>query len=136
MCIDLLLHGCLPSNDTLIEVNFTALKEQCGIRAIVFDKDNTLTAPYDLSIHPNATAGFESAMHTFGRDNVAILSNSAGTGDDHNYEDAKKIELNIDVPVIRHLEKKPGGLSEVMNHFGTETVSDPSQICVIEDRSY
>ncbi len=134
MCIDLLLHGCLPSNDTLIEVNFTALKEQCGIRAIVFDKDNTLTAPYDLSIHPNATAGFESAMHTFGRDNVAILSNSAGTGDDHNYEDAKKIELNIDIPVIRHLEKKPGGLSEVMNHFGTETVSDPSQICIIGDR--
>ncbi len=117
-----------------IEVNYTALKEHCGIRAIVFDKDNTLTAPYDLVIHPNATAGFQSAMRTFGRNNVAILSNSAGTGDDRDFEDAKKIESFLNVPVIRHMEKKPGGLNEVMAHFGTDVVSDPCQICIVGDR--
>lgn len=114
------------------EVNYQALRDHCGIRACVFDKDNTLTAPYALEAHPNAASGLQSAINVFGRDQVAILSNSAGTKDDPGYEDAIKIEEALGIAVIRHDEKKPGGLDEMMAHF--PGVDDPSQICMIGDR--
>ena len=107
------------------------MKQECNIRAVVFDKDNTLTAPYALEIHPLAQAGFQKALDTFGVQGVAILSNSAGTKDDVDYQDAIQIEHSLHIPVIRHDEKKPGGLQEVLQHFQLE---DSSQICVIGDR--
>lgn len=103
----------------------------CNIRAVVFDKDNTLTAPYALEIHANAQVGFQNALDTFGASNIAILSNSAGTKDDDDYKDAIEIENSLQIPVIRHDEKKPGGLEEVLRHF---ELDDPSQICMIGDR--
>jgi phosphatidylglycerophosphatase GEP4 len=115
----------------MIEIDYKALKEVCNIRAVVFDKDNTLTAPYALEIHPFAQVGFQNALDTFGRNHVAILSNSAGTKDDEDYKDAIEIENSLDIPVIRHDEKKPGGLQQVLQHFQLE---DPSQICMIGDR--
>jgi Mitochondrial PGP phosphatase len=51
-------------------VNYTALKEEAGILAVVFDKDNTLTAPYDSSLHPAAAPGISRAIQVFGRDKV------------------------------------------------------------------
>ena len=113
------------------QLNYTALKESCNVRAVVFDKDNTLTAPYGMSIHPDAHQGLESAKNVFGIANVAIMSNSAGTLDDPNYEDAKQIEEALGIPVIRHNEKKPGGLTEVLEHFKLE---DPAQLCMVGDR--
>ena len=95
--------------ETISDVNYTALRDRCGIRAVVFDKDNTLTAPYATEVHPGAEAGLREALSTFGRDNVAILSNSAGTLDDPGYEDADRIEAEMGIAVIRHDEKKPGG---------------------------
>ena len=68
----------------------------------------------------------------FGHSNVAILSNSAGTKDDPGYEDAEIIEDAMGVAVIRHDEKKPGGLQEVLKHF--QSVDDSSQLCVVGDR--
>jgi phosphatidylglycerophosphatase GEP4 len=99
----------------------------------VFDKDNTLTAPYELHVHDKAASGLQSALDTFGRDQVAILSNSAGTKDDPDYKDAIRIEEAMGISVIRHDEKKPGGLDELMAHFGG-VVEDPSQICMVGDR--
>mmetsp|Transcript_29143 Transcript_29143/g.44834 ORF Transcript_29143/g.44834 Transcript_29143/m.44834 type:complete len:231 (+) Transcript_29143:87-779(+) len=113
------------------QLNYTALKESCGVRAVVFDKDNTLTAPYGMTIHPDASRGLEDAKSVFGSANVAIMSNSAGTLDDPDYEDAKRIEEALGIPVIRHDEKKPGGLGEVLSHFKLE---DPAQLCMVGDR--
>lgn len=62
---------------------------------------------------------------------AAILSNSAGTLDDTGYADALEIEELLGVPVIRHAEKKPGGLNEVLQHFN---LTDPATICVVGDR--
>ena len=108
------------------------MKEHCGITAIVFDKDNTLTAPYSLQTHPNAVAGLAAALSVFGPDRVAILSNSAGTTkDDPGYKEAIKIEQDMGIKVIRHYEKKPGGLGEVLAHFSLE---EPQQICMVGDR--
>lgn len=120
---------------TISDVDYTAMRDQCGIKAVVFDKDNTLTAPYATEVHPNAEVGLRSALDVFGRSNVAILSNSAGTKDDPGYEDAERIEKEMGIAVIRHDEKKPGGLclAEVMKHFG-DGISDPSQLCMVGDR--
>jgi len=117
----------------LSELNYTALKEYCGIKAVVFDKDNTLTAPYALETHPKAALGLQNALTIFGPSKVAILSNSAGTADDLGFEDAIRIESSLGIPVVRHQEKKPGGLTELMSHFGDE-VTDPSEICMVGDR--
>jgi len=114
------------------EINYQALKDHCGIKAIIFDKDNTLTAPYENTLHPKAQIGLQSALDTFGTHNVAILSNSAGTDDDPNFIDGAEIEKSLGIAVIKHSEKKPGGLDEVMNHF--PNVDEPSQLCMVGDR--
>ncbi|VEU40523.1 unnamed protein product [Pseudo-nitzschia multistriata] len=113
------------------ELNYRAMKECAGIRAILFDKDNTLTAPYDMTVHRDAAKGLKRAKEIFGAENVAIMSNSAGTKDDPGYEDAKMIEEALGIAVIRHDEKKPGGLDEVLKHFD---VDDPATLCMVGDR--
>ncbi|MQL77089.1 hypothetical protein Taro_009485 [Colocasia esculenta] len=51
--------------------------ERLGFRGIVFDKDNTITAPYSLSLWPPISASLAQCVSTFpGR--VAVFSNSAG----------------------------------------------------------
>ena len=113
------------------ELNYRAMKESAGVRAVVFDKDNTLTAPYGMSVHRDAAKGLESAKEIFGSENVAIMSNSAGTKDDPGYEDAKRIEEALGIAVIKHDDKKPGGLQEVLSHFDMD---DPAALCMIGDR--
>lgn len=62
---------------------------------------------------------------------MAILSNSAGTQDDDDFRDALAIEEAMGIAVIRHAEKKPGGLAEVLDHFSME---DPAALCMVGDR--
>lgn len=116
---------------TLSDIHFGNLAA-LGIQAVVLDKDHTITAPYDSSsIHPSATAGVEAAVQVFGKEKVAILSNSAGTLDDVDYQDALEIEEKLGLAVIRHQEKKPGGLEEMLEHFGMD---DATEICIVGDR--
>lgn len=115
-----------------LDLSYQALRDHCGIRAVIFDKDNTLTAPYENSLHPRAKFGLQSALDTFGRENVAILSNSAGTNDDPDFIDGAEIEEALGIAVIKHEEKKPGGLDDTMAHF--PAVDDPSQLCMVGDR--
>ncbi len=63
---------------------------------------------------------------------MAILSNSAGTDDDPDFIDGAEIEEALGIAVIKHSEKKPGGLEEVMAHF--PNVDEPSQLCMVGDR--
>jgi phosphatidylglycerophosphatase GEP4 len=119
------------SVENISQLDFLSMKANCGIRAVAFDKDNTLTAPYDNALHPSASEGLANAISVFGSSNVAILSNSAGTLDDQNYTDAIHIEETLGIPVIRHREKKPGGLDEVLKHFD---LKDPAELCVVGDR--
>jgi phosphatidylglycerophosphatase GEP4 len=113
------------------ELNYTALLADAGILAVIFDKDHTLTLPYVNRLHPAAAAGLHCCLRVFGHDKVAILSNSAGTADDADFRDAAAVEQALGVSVIRHGEKKPGGLPEVLAHF---QLTDPATICVIGDR--
>ena len=122
---------------TISDLNYQTMRDACGIKAIIFDKDNTLTAPYGTTVHENAALGLRNALDVFGHENVAILSNSAGTKDDPGYEDADRIERELGINVIRHDEKKPGGLEEVLKHFegeGGKGVENASQLCMVGDR--
>jgi hypothetical protein len=56
--------------------------DDAGVRGIVFDKDNTLTAPYVDTPHDTVAAAFDQCKDVFGPSRVVILSNSAGTPDD------------------------------------------------------
>ena len=120
--------------ETISQINYQSMRDHCGIKAIIFDKDNTITAPYALNIHEKAAFGLSQALDVFGHDNVAILSNSAGTKDDKGYQDAIQIERELGINVIRHDEKKPGGLKEVLEHFKDQGVEDASQLCMVGDR--
>jgi phosphatidylglycerophosphatase GEP4 len=123
---------------TISGIDFRALQEYAGIKAIIFDKDHTLTAPYDNEVHPQAKFGLQSCIDIFDISNVAILSNSAGTNDDEHHKDALTVEESIGISVIRHTIKKPGGIDEVVEHFRSRSTSttsiDPSSMCMIGDR--
>lgn len=71
------------------------LSPPTGIKGIIFDKDNTLTAPYIDSVHPQVAAAFENSKRVFGAKKLIIISNSAGTLDDANYEAATRIEAKL-----------------------------------------
>lgn len=138
-------HVSVP---TVSELDFVTMRDRCGIRAVVFDKDNTLTAPYVDTIHARAVPGLERALRAFGSSRVAILSNSAGTADDPDFSMAEAIERASGVTVVRHQEKKPGGMEELVAHFQSQDdkggddsdgkrplpVECPEQLCVVGDR--
>jgi phosphatidylglycerophosphatase GEP4 len=106
--------------------------EGLGVRGIVFDKDNTLTAPYAEMPHPLVAEALDECIKQFGRSRVCIMSNSAGTPDDPGFKDADRIEKNLGLPVVRHRQKKPEGLEDVLRYFGDDV--EPSQLCVVGDR--
>ncbi|GJN17458.1 hypothetical protein PR202_gb04523 [Eleusine coracana subsp. coracana] len=77
---------------------------RAGFRGVVFDKDNTLTAPYAPAIWSPLAAAFDQCRATFPPGALAIYSNSAGLKQyDPDGADAKAIEAAIEgVHVIRH----------------------------------
>ena len=88
------------------------------------------------SLHSAVSDSFASCTAQFGA-NVCIMSNSAGTNDDVRFESAERIEQSLGVAVLRHAEKKPGGLNAVLQFFQTSTGSDDivaADLCVIGDR--
>lgn len=48
-----------------------------GFEGVVFDKDNTITVPYTLSLWPPLRSSLELCKSLFGS-NIAVFSNSAG----------------------------------------------------------
>eukprot|EP00026_Physarum_polycephalum_P015134 Phypoly_transcript_15756.p1 GENE.Phypoly_transcript_15756~~Phypoly_transcript_15756.p1 ORF type:complete len:217 (+),score=26.30 Phypoly_transcript_15756:80-730(+) len=112
-------------------ISFTNLKK-AGIKGIVFDKDNTLTAPYAPQIYPTLQTAYESCLETFGPNRVCIFSNSAGSSDDKDFLEAEKISRDLRVHVIRHVEKKPGGAEDVLAYLKCE----PHEVAAIGDRYF
>ena len=79
-------HIAVPHIGSL---DFAALRA-AGLKGIVFDKDNTLTAPYVDTVHPAVQQGLDRCLREYtGR--VCILSNSAGTDDDVGHACAEAI---------------------------------------------
>lgn len=105
--------------------------KEVGFKGLVFDKDNTLTVPYGREIHPSIREAFEEFRSVF-RNNIVIMSNSAGTKDDKNYGDAREIESDLGINVLKHDRKKPGGIESVTEYFNCE----PQELVMFGDRIF
>jgi phosphatidylglycerophosphatase GEP4 len=102
---------------SLSQIDWMALK-QAGFKGCVFDKDNTLTVPYALEIHPEVQEALRQCRIAFG-DNVVLYSNSAGlTQYDPAGDEALMLEKSLGIQVLRHKDKKPaGGPEDLQRHF-------------------
>ena len=114
------------------ELNYDALRA-AGVASIIFDKDNTLTAPYVDTAHIDVSDAIERAKDAFGADNCIVLSNSAGSGDDApDYNAAKACEAALGLRVARHPDaQKPQCLEGVVAAL---PASDATTVAVVGDR--
>ncbi|KAF8953107.1 hypothetical protein BGZ46_003280 [Entomortierella lignicola] len=112
------------------DINFEQL-HKAGIIALAFDKDNCLTRPYGNDLHPPFKDAWKDCREVY-KDQVVIVSNSAGTNDDKDYKQAKAIEKALQVSVLRHQLKKPSGGEELLNHFSG---INPGRIAFVGDRA-
>ncbi|GBG25394.1 Phosphatidylglycerophosphatase GEP4, mitochondrial [Hondaea fermentalgiana] len=127
---------------TLAEIDWTALrKNNPQLTHVVFDKDNTLTAPYVETLHERVEESTRRCIDLFGAERVAILSNSAGTLDDKDLQWKEAIERNTGIRVIVHKQKKPACLAEVLGHFDASCEKDgvleplqPNAVLMVGDR--
>jgi phosphatidylglycerophosphatase GEP4 len=112
-----------------------------GARYVIFDKDNTLTVPFeeflDNSVKDVVTS-LKNPQSKFYR-RIAILSNSVGSSNDPDYQMAKETEQTLGIPVIRHFLKKPDCLKEVLEHFDATVGNrkgnvNPREIVIVGDR--
>ncbi|KAJ2400216.1 hypothetical protein GGI23_002174 [Coemansia sp. RSA 2559] len=131
----LMPHMAVPD---IRSIPYELLRDR-GIKYVVFDKDNCLTAPYVDQIHPEFIDAWRRCRAVFPGPRVLIVSNSAGTPDDTGDEAAKKVEAALGVPVLRHRTKKPGCGSEVLDGLcGLARVPvgsiGPDQVAVVGDR--
>ena len=122
-------HVAVSNVDAL---DFDALRA-AGVASIIFDKDNTLTAPYVDTAHVDVSDAITRAKDAFGEDNCIVLSNSAGSGDDApEYKAAKACEAALGLRVARHPEaQKPQCLEGVVASL---SVKDAISVAVVGDR--
>ncbi len=106
-----------------------AAMKDAGIKGVLFDKDNTLTSPFDTGVYPAVSAALTAFKEAF-PGKTAIFSNWAGTHDDSKGRAAAEIEKKMGLPVIRHACKKPGGLAEVKRAMGLS----PAEMAIVGDR--
>ncbi|CAE6467539.1 unnamed protein product [Rhizoctonia solani] len=122
--------------ETISRLNFSALK-QAGYTGVVFDRDNCLTVPHHDTLVPELADAWDRCKASFGRENMLIVSNSAGTSDDPLGIQADSIAHNLGVPVLRHRRKKPACGEEIIQYFrlkqatsiskGPDTVPSPTE---------
>lgn len=113
-------------------IDWKALRET-GFQGVLFDKDNTLTAPYVQTLWPSLASTLEECKAAFnGR--AALLSNSAGLYQyDPDGAEARAVEDKLGIPVIRHGLKKPDGSTEELEkYFGCEA----SLLVMVGDRHF
>ena len=113
------------------EVDWRALAN-AGFKGCIFDKDNTITAPYAMQAAPGGVEeGLARCMEAF-EGQVAVLSNSAGLKQfDPDGKEAEAIERALGIPVLRHAKKKPDGdRQELEEYFNCKV----EQLVMVGDR--
>ncbi|KAK9893756.1 hypothetical protein P389DRAFT_108095 [Cystobasidium minutum MCA 4210] len=88
-----------------------------GVIGVVLDKDNCLTKPNNDALVQELRGAWPALIKTFGRENVLIVSNSAGTRDDAGFLQAESVSRHLGVPVLLHSTKKPGCAKTVQEYF-------------------
>ncbi|GAQ83869.1 hypothetical protein KFL_001660060 [Klebsormidium nitens] len=99
-------------------IDWQALRA-AGFQGVVFDKDNTLTAPYALEIYETLAESLQECRDVY-EGKIVLLSNSAGLAQfDPDGKEASLLEQKLGIPVLRHGAKKPAGSSDPLTaHFG------------------
>ncbi|CAK7891711.1 phosphatidylglycerophosphatase Gep4p, mitochondrial [[Candida] anglica] len=106
-----------------------------NIKGVVLDKDNCFAKDHDDKIWPEYTETWKRLQDAYPKENLLIVSNSAGTDDDIEHKQAEKLERDTGVTVLRHSTKKPGCHSEILDYFSARGISN-SEIVVIGDRLF
>lgn len=122
------------------DLDLNKLKQDNNIKYIVFDKDNTIALHKSNEI-PNEEMKqiLTNFSNIFGADNIAILSNTAGSANDKNFSDLNLIQKNFEIKVIKHKYKKPAVDLEIFEHFRLNekpSLSERKSICCIGDRLF
>ncbi|KAG8877542.1 hypothetical protein FRB98_006662 [Tulasnella sp. 332] len=104
---------------TIGGINFRALKD-AGYVGAVFDKDNCLTVPYEDRLAPEIKDAWAECKEVFGRENVLLVSNSAGTRNDAGLIAAESVSVHLGVPILAHTTKKPGCIEPIMRYFASQ----------------
>ncbi|VEU20168.1 DEKNAAC100954 [Brettanomyces naardenensis] len=106
-------------------------------KAVVLDKDNCFAVPHDNKVFPEYAAKWKELRECYPGSRLLIVSNTAGTTDDVDQEQAITIENNTQVPVLRHSTKKPGCYEEIMEYFRGKGVCDSAEdVAVVGDRLF
>ncbi len=111
-----------------LDISAISLKKK-GCKAVIFDKDNTLTLPYDAKAIP----GFKKKIDEFRKvfsGRVAVLSNSAGSSDDPQFKEAASAESGLGLPILHHRRKKPACINDIKRFARCRT----DEIALIGDR--
>ncbi|KAK6785276.1 hypothetical protein RDI58_018731 [Solanum bulbocastanum] len=113
-------------------IDWAELKKR-GFEGVVFDKDNTITVPYSLSLWSPLASSIDQCKSLFGN-NIAVYSNSAGLDEyDPDGRKARILERAIGIKVIKHGVKKPAGTAEeIEKQFGCES----SRLIMVGDRPF
>ena len=78
-----------------------------GIKAVIFDKDDTLTLPYVNKKHFSVEDKIKDFKEHFGN-NLMIVSNCAGVwGEDRGYKLAQEVKDQLGISVFKRFWKKP-----------------------------
>ncbi|KAJ3275417.1 hypothetical protein HDV01_000709 [Terramyces sp. JEL0728] len=112
----------------LTTINFRKLKKQ-GFKAIVFDKDNTITRPYENHIYPPFQQAWDECRSEF--KDVLIVSNSVGSVDD-SAKEYMQVEEKTGAKVLLHTSKKPYGAEVLPSYFKCSA----NEIIVVGDRLF
>lgn len=110
----LIPHLVIP---TLTSLSWTHA-HSLGVRSIVIDKDNCLTSPRSDTLAPDLAQSWKECLEVFGRENVLIVSNSAGCGGET--VGAQVVSRNLGgATVLVHPQRKPGGkcVKQVVDYF-------------------
>ncbi|KAK3691521.1 hypothetical protein LTR37_018598 [Vermiconidia calcicola] len=114
-------------------------EKKSDIRAVILDKDNCFAVPYKNHVYEPYKSKFDELRKAYPGSRLLIVSNSAGTDSDKGHEEAKLVESNTGVQVLRHSTKKPGCHGEVMDYLRKSPDADitsASQVAVVGDRLF
>ncbi|CAH2350411.1 phosphatidylglycerophosphatase Gep4p, mitochondrial [[Candida] railenensis] len=125
-------HATVSSFDHL-QIPFTF--PNATIKGVVLDKDNCFAKDHDDKVWPEYASIWKKLQQSYPKENLLIVSNSAGTNDDIDHKQAAKLEKDTGVTVLRHPTKKPGCHLEIIDYFKERGIAN-NEIVVIGDRLF
>ncbi|ODV61962.1 phosphatidylglycerophosphatase [Ascoidea rubescens DSM 1968] len=128
---------CNDFNSIKVPIGQFIIQNQPKIKAIVLDKDNCFAEKGDDKVYAGYTEKWKELINYYSKNNILIVSNSAGTNDDINHSQAKILEKETGIAVLRHSTKKPGCYNEIIDHFKKRgIVNGPEEILIVGDRLF